>query len=264
VVTIATPACFHKDAAVLAAARGRHIFSEKPIALTLGEADAVLAAVARSGVKYSVCHQRRLGKSFQKVQELLADGAIGRPVLYRGNFSMGIRPKVLMHDRRGNGGPVIDFCCHWFDLWRWYFGSEPANVTGRGFVLARDKPELSMIQEFAIDTASFVVEYQSGDVAGVNISWGTPPNIGAANLEDFIGPLGVLQATGQKVTIITRGGETVYEGLQTDLDAAIVHDFAQAIREDREPAVTGADAREALRGSLAVLESIEKRTTVVW
>ncbi len=258
VVVAATPAFLHRPVTELAAAHGKHVLSEKPIALNLDDADSILAAVAKAGVVYGVCHQLRHGAVYRKAKELILDGAIGRPLQIRSNYALEVRPKILMHSRAGNGGPVIDFICHRFDWWRNLLGAEPSKIYGRGFVLGDDKPELAAIRDFAIDTASFVVEFTSGDIWGCNVSWGLPPGLQGPNLDDVLGRDGWMNIGMNSISMVRRGGKKEeIDGLQTDLDLAVADNFAHCVREGRQPLVTGAAAKEALRGSLAVLASVE-------
>lgn len=265
VVVNATPAFLHLPVTKLAAAHGKHVLSEKPIALNLEQADETIEVVEQAGVCYAVCHQLRHSPVFGKTKELIQTGAIGRPLQFRSNYLMQIRPKILMHSKAGNGGPVIDFVCHRFDYQRNLLDSDPAVVYARGFTIADDKPELASIKDFALDTVSFVVEYASGDIWSCNICWGVPPGVTRPGYEDIVGRDGVLTNTMQAITITGRdGAQQTYEDLGADLDYLVACDLAKCVREGGEPVVTGRAAREALRGSLAVLESCETDVPVRW
>ena len=82
-VLIATTTDTHAFIIKDAAAAGKHIFCEKPLALDLGDIDDALAAVEKAGVKLQVGFNRRFDKSFQRVHEIVASGEIGRPCILR-------------------------------------------------------------------------------------------------------------------------------------------------------------------------------------
>ena len=261
VVSVCTPAFYHPEVAVLAARHGKHILCEKPIALTLEGADQMIEAAQSNGVKLSVGFQLRRSRRTEELRNLIQGGEIGRPVMFRRNVSAPIRTTVgkpAMHDmRRGNGGPVVDMCCHFFDLLRAILNAEPVWVTARGFTFAKGRKELKGIEEVAPDTAAILVEYSSGDLGVITITWGLPPGVQGGNMEDISGPEGVLVLTSNEISVIKEGGET--RGIafpQENEKAKEIRDFARTISEDVVPEVTGEDGRIALRVSLAALESM--------
>src|SRR5690606_26079245 len=77
------PDC-HREMIVAAAEHGAHVYCEKPLAPTVADADAILAACARAGVRVAVAHQSRVLPATRQVRTLLAEGAIGRLRLIRG------------------------------------------------------------------------------------------------------------------------------------------------------------------------------------
>jgi len=92
-----------------------------------------------------------------------------------------------------------------------------------------------------------------------------PPGVSRPGLDDVVGRSGAMAIGMQKITAITRdGAEQTWDGLGTDLDAAVCQTLAACVRGGGEPVVTGRAARTALRGSLAVLESIDTGQAVRW
>ena len=262
VVSVCTPAFYHPEVAVFTAQHGKHILCEKPIALTLEGADRMIETARSHSVKLSIGFQLRRSKRTEELRKLIQGGEIGRPVMFRRNASAPIRTivgKPAMHDmRRGNGGPVVDICCHFFDLLRVILNAEPVWVTARGFTFAKGRKELREIEEVAPDTAAIIVEYSSGDLGVMTITWGLPPGAQGGNMEDILGPEGAIVLTSDKVSVIKEGGETREIGSPGENEKTKeIRDFARAILEDVEPDVTGEDGRIALRVSLAALESIK-------
>src|SRR5689334_15853808 len=83
-VCICTPSGMHAEQAIAAARAGKHVLVEKPIALTLADADAMIAACAQAGVRLGVALQRRTDPAFQRVYAAVGAGQLGRLVLGMG------------------------------------------------------------------------------------------------------------------------------------------------------------------------------------
>ena len=261
VVSVCTPTYYHPEIAVFAAQHGKHVLSEKPIALSLEAADAMIEAARANGVKLGIGFQRRYSKRSEEMKRLIQDGEIGRPVMFRFTSSAPIRTivgKPAMHDMlRGNGGPVVDQCCHFFDLWRMVFDAEPVRVTARGLTFAAGRPELAHLEQLAPDTAAIIVEHDSGDLGVITITWGLPPGVRGGHMDDILGPEGAVLFTRDEITVIREGGEKREITIPPeDTKAKQVRHFVQCILEDEAPNATGENGRIALQVSLAALESI--------
>ena len=259
IVSVCTPAAFHAEYVVAAAERGKHALCEKPIALTLGDADRMIAAARENDIVLSYSFQGQFREATHRVRELIASDEIGRPIMARSISGAEIRPKTAMHDRlRGNGGPIVDSFCHTVTAWRCWFQSEPVRVRASGMTLAKRAEELASIEALAIDTATVIVDFASGDVGMHSTSWGLPKGVRTGGVSDLIGPKGVMTPGRDSIRVVKEGGEeTVIDGLARDEDPSQVRHFAACVRGEAEPVNTGEDARIALNVSLAALESIE-------
>lgn len=266
VVTVCVPTFFHPEVTVFAAEHGKHVMCEKAIALSLEAADRMMEAAGRNGVKLGLGFQRRASKWAAELAKLLREGEIGRPVMYRQMDAWQIRAKREAHDMaRGFGGPVVDMCCHYFDLWRMIFDSEPVRVTARGFTFAEGREELAHIAELAPDTAAIIVEHGSGDIGVVTITWGLPPGVRGLNTADVLGPDGVILFPNlDEITILKEGGkDKKISGLAENWHAQGIQYFAKSILEGEPLRATGEDGKRALRVSLAALESMKTGQPVV-
>ncbi len=207
IVSVCVPAYFHPEVTIFAAEHGKHVLCEKPIALTTEKAMAMIDAGRSNRTRLGIGFQLRHLQTTKDLIRLLGEGVIGRPVMWVYSFAMPIRPKLAMHDMlTGNGGPVVDFCPHRFDLWRIAFQSEPISVEAQGLVLARDRPELRGLGQLAMDTASLMVRYQSGDVGALTITWGLPPGVSGGGLAEIWGPKGLIQPELDRIRVLTEGG----------------------------------------------------------
>ncbi len=116
-----------------AAAAGKHIFCEKPIARSLAEIDGALAAVDRAGVKLQIGFNRRFDANFARVRRAIVDGEIGQPHLLH-IISRDPGPPPLSYIR-ASGGIFLDMTIHDFDMARFLLGSEVVEVYTSSAVL---------------------------------------------------------------------------------------------------------------------------------
>ncbi|HEO70223.1 MAG TPA: Gfo/Idh/MocA family oxidoreductase, partial [Candidatus Hydrogenedentes bacterium] len=164
VVSVCTPTCFHAEIAQCAALQGRHVLCEKPIALNLEDADAMIAAARDNGVLLSISLQCRSFPRNRRMKELISAGAFGSPLFLRYVDVRDVRPKIAMHRRAMNNGPVLDMLCHFVDTARFLTGTEPESVFATGHVFGRDHPRLAEVDDIAIDAAEVQVRFTGGHV----------------------------------------------------------------------------------------------------
>ncbi|NOZ19922.1 MAG: Gfo/Idh/MocA family oxidoreductase [Planctomycetes bacterium] len=257
IVSVCTPASFHAEPTIFAADRGKHILCEKPMAVTITDGARMLDAVAQNKVKLSFSFQSQYNEITEKLREIMDKGEIGRPVMARMLSAAEIRPKLAMHSKTGNNGPVNDICPHTFTLWRTIFRSEPVRVQAAGMSIAKDAEELKDIKDIAIDTATLLVTFASGDIGVYSITWGLPRGTKPSSYQDIVGPKGMLKPAGRTLTIIKGGEETVLKDLAMGGNDAQAAAFLKCIEEDTDPQNSGRDAMIALETSLAALESVE-------
>lgn len=261
-VSVAVPSGYHRMCAVAALEHGCHVLCEKPLAVSLEDGLAIQAAAEASDRKVGVAFCKRFMGQVEKVTELVQSGALGRPLLYRHVSAIEKRFKLWIMDRQLGGGPFVDMFCHYVDQCRVIFGSDPVRVKAAGMTFSQGAPELPGVDS-QIDTGALTVEYASGDILLVSLSWGLARGTAGESLEDLLGPAGVLKIGYDNVTLRSPGGEVAeFPGLDTDMYVRQQQYFADAIRQDL-PVKTGvADGLLALRVSLAVLESITTGDTI--
>lgn len=263
VVSVCVPTCSHAEVTVFAANQGKHVLCEKPIALTLAQADAMIEAAEKNGVQLGLGFMRQYSPVVAHLREWLGQNRLGRPVMYQATDAREIRPKLEMHDTHANGGPVIDMGVHLFDVWQHIFDSKPASVFAQGLKIARHQPALGHIEDIAFDTASILVRYESGDIGNFVVSWGLPPGVTPAGTPDTIfGPHGLIKVgygiTHQeaRATQVNGQEELIHKSTQ-DMYQLEIEDFAQSILTNRSPKTTGQDGKAALAVALAAIESIK-------
>ncbi|MEO9824065.1 MAG: Gfo/Idh/MocA family oxidoreductase [Paracoccaceae bacterium] len=278
IVSVCVPACDHRDVAIAAAACGRHILCEKPMALTLEQADEMIAVANANSVHLSVCHQYRSLSRFKTMKRLIDEGHLGEQLYIRFTEMREVRPKLAMHRIDMNGGPVHDMSGHLFDLGRYLTGCEPVSVSAVGTVFARGKERVSSVTDFGVDTAEIQVRFEGGHCLSVSINWGLPEGTPGHSHDLVHGPLGMLFTVDPNnpdrflgdlsdtlsVALKNANGTTLiacepdHDGPQT-----CIEDLIGVIEGKRPSQFSGTEGRAALRIILAALESIKTRKTVL-
>jgi predicted dehydrogenase len=113
---LAIPPYAHAGHAEQAAARGIHLFLEKPIALAPEPARAIAAAIRRAGVVSQVGFHMRHGAAVRRLKQMIADGSAGRPTLFQGSFQCNCLHSPWWRDRARCGGQLFEQVIHVYDL----------------------------------------------------------------------------------------------------------------------------------------------------
>src|SRR5205085_108295 len=123
VVDVCVPTPAHRAAVEAALAAGvEHVFVEKPIARTVADAEAMLAAAARAGATLYVGHVVRFTPAFVALREAVLRGDVGTPAVVRTARGGPYPAGTWFADRAQSGGAVVDMLVHDFDWLRWTFG----------------------------------------------------------------------------------------------------------------------------------------------
>ena len=165
VVYIATPHQFHREHAVIAAQAGKHLIVEKPMALTMEDCDAMIAAAESAGVLLIVGHTHAFDAPIIKMRELIAAGKIGPVSLINAfnytNFLYRPRRPEELDIERG-GGAIYNQATHQVDIVRFLEGGKVKSVRSAAWALDPDRP---------VDGAySAFLQFESGAVATIMFS----------------------------------------------------------------------------------------------
>lgn len=265
-VSICTPTFLHAPLAIAALEAGKHVLCEKPIALELADALAMKTAASKANKELRVGFMRRFDPAYPQLLD--ACSRIGSPILANATIAAGIRPKRLMHDATANGGPIIDMCCHVFNLWEGVIGCRPTQVSARGYTFSDSKIELTNIEHKALDSAHITLHYPNGAFGHIQVSWGLPWGVPTLEQHTYLAPEGIVQTSwndtitldsGQGVTRWQRQGDLNY----LDPWRREILRFYQELTASAPRQVASADdGIEALKISLAVLEAIKTEQPV--
>lgn len=259
VVSVCVPVCFHSEVSCFAMRNRRHVLCEKPLALTMEQADEMVRTAKETGMLLSTSFQYRGYARNVRYRKLFQEGAFGGPIFVRYSDVREVRPKLAMHRRSMNGGPVIDMAGHYFDFIRFITGEEPVSVFARGHVFGKGTARLASVEDFAIDAADVQVTMTGGHVLNVFVNWGMPEGYSGFGEEVVIGPKLSARATSDGIEVLSHNWKETWDTKIGNPPGSSVriNDLAEAIIEGRQPEVTGDDGRAALKISLAALESIE-------
>src|SRR5580704_4112617 len=247
-VTIAAPTHIHQEIALACIARGVHVLVEKPIASTIEEGRAIVAAARRARVTLMVGHVERFNPAVQAIKDALR----GEDIL-----SIAITRVGPFPPRMSNVGVVIDLAVHDIDLIRWFTDSEIVEV----------QPQLSSAVAEREDIALLQFRTASGVLAHINTNWLTPfkaRNIHIATRDKYlIADLLTMQVT-ECFGFQADGSYSMRHlsvGYAEPLRAELAS-FVNAVRSGETPAVTGEEGVASLEIAIRCLSSRHAQSSV--
>jgi len=266
-VAICTESGKHGQIAIDCIKAGCNLIIEKPIALSLEEADEIIKKAKEKDVKVCACHQNRFNKSVQKIREAVEDSRFGK-LLYGTAHIRWNRGEDYYKQApwRGtweqDGGALMNQCIHNIDLLRWLMGNEIIEVVGMTDNLKHDFID-------AEDLGMALIKFSNGSYGMIE---GTT-NIYPTNFEETLhlfGEKGTIKAGGKSVNIIEewRFGDGLddpaevkekYHENPTSVYGfghnPLYADVIDSIKNNRQPYVTAEDGRRALELVLAIYKS---------
>lgn len=264
VVDICVPHDAHAPVVVAAAQAGKHILLEKPIARTLAEADQILDAVNAAGVRLFVAECWHFYPSAVKARELIEEGVIGTPFLIQVNsLQYHTPPGWRAIKEKMGGGALIDRGIHLISYLR-LIGGKARTVSA-----AFNHESIQGME--GEDTASLLVEFQSGITGQLTVSWGirTPmpwPWLAIYGSEGSMYDMGngfyVYSASHARYNEDGNPVRLFDTMLEPHTIPAEMRHFVDRMRDGKEFAVTGAEARADLQIVEAAHHSAETGQTV--
>ncbi|MGW5433984.1 Gfo/Idh/MocA family oxidoreductase [Streptomyces sp. NPDC004059] len=256
-VVISTPARTHADLVEAAAHAGKAVYCEKPMAVTLAEADRAITAVEKAGVPLQVGFNRRYDYGFRAAHEKIAAGGIGTPQLLR---SLTRDPKLVDPAPIPPWTIFLETLIHDFDTLRFLNpGAEPVEVFALADALVR--PDFK--DRGLLDTAMVTIRFDNGALAIAEASFQAVYGYDVRG--EVFGSGGMLTMGDVRGTHLTTYGADGVSASTVRYDQDLFHDayvaeladFTEMVRTGRASAVTGADARAALSVALAAVESVQ-------
>ncbi|MDQ3795066.1 MAG: Gfo/Idh/MocA family oxidoreductase [Actinomycetota bacterium] len=265
VVILCTPSGLHPDQAVAAARAGKHVITEKPMAVTLAGADRMIRACVEARVTLSVVFQYRFNRDALRLKRAVEAGLLGDPVL--GNAFVHWHRTQAYYEEKGGwrgtwaldgGGALMNQSVHAIDLLQWILGPVE-SVCGYADTLAHDIE--------AEDTASAALRFASralGAIQGTTSAHEDSPlrieirgTEGSATLD---GPRLTAWQPGHELEVLRPRDLEFLPEYQGDEPLGIAHqrqlkEIFAALREGREPPIPGEEARKAVEIVLGIYQS---------
>jgi len=251
-VIVATPNYTHRDVTVAACEQGKHVFCEKPMALTLRDCDDMIRAAREAGVKLMIGHVMRFMTGFELMKGAIEAGEIGEPILAQVlRTSWGGQYRGWRLDRRLVGGVVFESSIHEIDAVRWLVGDVEAVFARAGRLAGHEA--LGDLE----DSVLALWRFRSG-VLGTfesGLAW----RMGDHRVK-VCGRLGAacLDFAAKTVTVKGKGGPRSaprHEG-EPAVKRELQH-FVHCIVGDEEPLTSGREGRAAVEIALAMMRSAE-------
>lgn len=265
-ISIATESGLHGEIAIYCIEHGIHVIIEKPMAMSMAEAEQIIARSEEKKVKVAACHQNRFNIAVQEMRKALEAGRFGQ--LSHGSIHVRWNRNQDYYTQapwRGtwaqDGGALMNQCIHGIDLLRWMMGDEVESVYGV------TKQQFHRYLE-AEDIGMAVVKFKNGAVATIE---GTT-NVYPQNLEETLylfGEKGTVKLGGKSTNNIdvwnfseeteedrkNKGLEEATSNVYGNGHTSLFADMIDAIKTDRPPYVDGYAGKRALEMILAIYKS---------
>ena len=270
-VSVATPDAAHAEVVIRCAEAGKHVLCEKPLAATLADCQAMIAAARASNVRLMVDWHNRWNPPVCQARDAIAAGELGdvRYIYYRLSDTIYVPTKMLPW--AGESSVMLFLGSHALDTVCWLMGSRPIRVSCRR--------QEGVLRAMGIPTADMyltVLDFESGACAVVENSWILPQSSPALidHRAEIIGSAGAIYLDPQrcgaiaKYTERTQGGfpdaslpdvfiAPQVHGRQVGFAVESIYHFVECIRDGKEPLTTGEDGLVNARLILAAEQSAD-------
>jgi scyllo-inositol 2-dehydrogenase (NAD+) len=258
-VVIASHTHEHREHVEAATVAGLAIFCEKPLALSLEDADAALGAVVAAGVPLQMGFMRRFDPPYVRARRQIEEGTIGRPLTFKAVSRDPQLPTVEEAEAQLRGNLFIDLGVHDFDLARWLMGQEVRQVQAIGGALVYHR----LAEEGGVDNGLVNIVFTDGALGNVELSrnatygydvrtevLGSEGGLLIGGLQQI--PLAVMSPVGVSHDVFPWFPERFKEAYLNE-----IRYFVECVRADRSPSPDGEDDRAALEIALAATESLK-------
>ena len=265
-VYILTPPFSHRTLALEAIEAGKHVFCEKPLSISLDDAEAIVAAAASTRVKFMVGFNHRFREGFSRLKSIAESGELGK-IMHFWSHRIGPGASGKVYNWRTDPeqvcGMSVESLSHDIDIMRWIAG-EAKDVRANVFASLPHLPQFD-------NNANVVLTLKQGGTGLIHASWASRLGF---NSRGVIGTKGTAYISGPGLWSMT---ELHRQTEDMDHEAVeIINDyfddtsylnenrhFVECIETDQQPSASARDGLETLRISHAILESHSSSTVVV-
>jgi predicted dehydrogenase len=264
-VIICSPTVDHYRMILDAARSGKHVLCEKPLTLSVAEADDAIAVCQEEGVSLGTAYPCRFSPVMWEIKQRIEAGEIGDILAMSTTNRVRVKPiqerdpgvNWMMDPQRSGGGCIRDHIVHCLDLCRWFSDREPVEVYAEAGTLA-------MPRILVEDTAVLLVVFEGGLVGTIDPSKYLPrawPRWGDVAIR-IAGTKGTVDgdSVGQ---VIWRTTDTAkWLSYDEDMNYYLIKNFAESVLADHAPLVTGWDGRMGVATTVAAYESVRTHSYV--
>ena len=263
-VAVATSSGDHFKVALSAIRHGIHVIVEKPIALSLDDADQLIKEAEEHHVKLCVNHQNRFNPTIQEIYKAASSGRLGKLMMgdavirwYRGKDYYDQAPWRGTYEE--DGGALMNQCIHNIDLLRWMMGGEIEEVVG---YTRNERHDYLPVEDLGVA----LVKFKNGTVGKIEGSVNIYPD-GLEETLSIFGTKGTVRAGGMAVNHMevwnVEGEENSLSAIQERCNenpenvygfghVPLYRNMIEAIEENKEPLVSGIEGRKALEVVLGI------------
>jgi predicted dehydrogenase len=271
-VVLGLPNDLHCEATLAAAQAGKHVVCEKPLCLNLAEADRMIDACQRAGVKLMYAEELCFTPKYVRLKKLIDEGALGSVHLVKQcEKHDGPHAPWFWDVQRSGGGVTMDMGCHAVEFFRWLLGGPNGGKAGVRSVYADMGTYVHGDKTRGDDSSTLILKIDGGVTAVAEESWAKPG--GMDDRAEVYGSGGVAYADllrGNAIQTysqlgygyaVEKGGSTrgwsftIYEEAWNYGFHAEMRHFVDCVREDRKPICTGEDGRAVLEAIFAAYAS---------
>ena len=258
ICSICTESGYHAKIALYCLNHNKHVIVEKPMAMSISDANKMIETAKQNNLKLAVCHQNRFNLPIQKLKRAVDEGRFGR--IFAGTARVLWNRNKAYYDKadwrgtwKSDGGCLINQCTHNIDLLQWMIGSEIKSVYGQTANYSHPYIQTE-------DYGSIIIKFANSAIGNVE---GTV-NVYPKNLEE------TLTILGEKATVVIGGLalnkilvwdfkdkgdslEQVQKEYDLDIDniygdghTPLYKDFIEAVKNNREPLIDGNEGRKSL------------------
>ena len=270
-IFVCTPNYLHAEHVTVALEAGYHVFTEKPMATTLEDCDAMIQAAARTDKTFMVGFECRFSFWATKARDVVDRGDIGEPKYiwfreFRGPFGEKVDKWIVQ--KQYSGGTLVEKTCHHFDLFNWFAPGKPTQVIASGSQahVHRDGDVL--------DNATVVVDYDSGARATLMLCMfaqkagghqfgiiGTEGNA-IAEIDQTGGTVTVNRLADKEPQVYPSDVPEHLQGVHGGADFPSLNHFIDCVLEGKQPQTTAEVGRAAVELGIAAEQAIETERVV--
>ena len=256
VVYISTTNELHASQAIAAAKAGKHILSDKPLALNLADAEAMVKTAKEKGLVFGTNHHLRNAVTHRTMRRLIKEGVIGKPLAARVFHAVYLPPRLQgwrLNRPEAGGGVVLDITVHDADTLHFLLDDDVQDVIARSAQQGLSQADLA-------DAVMGVMYFRNGTLAMFHDAYTikhTQTGLEVHGTEGSLIAKNVMTQEPVGEVFLSRNGASseVPLGTPEDLYAHIIRHFNDAVRGHGQPFITGEDGIRSLAVGLAVQES---------